>query len=277
MPQPLPPILPSAPEVSIETSARRFPDRDLADAFNAGVSFRDDMCLPIAGWPRCPDENTYNRGKIDPENGDTPVFLPWTIYAPVKCDGGLVNPDELFESGRQSLAAKRPYAIAREVWTGEISGSVSLQSAAVDVSASSPTSAKIAASTLIGNYRDATLGSQAWLHVPDGLLHQLDDFVERKGDRLLTKTGDVVVPGPGYPSNDGNWGPEGAATGADDAWMYVTGPVELAVGHVYELGSGTTPTGSFARMNRHVLYVEQDAIFRFPPCAVFAVKVNKGL
>ena len=284
MPQPMAPILPTAPEVSLITSAHRLPAPDLADAFATGLTFRDDFCLPVGGWPRCPDEDQLTEGKIEPAEQDCPEFQPWTVYVPVVIEsGGPTSVAELFTSARKALPAKFAYAVARELWTGAVSGSESLQSTAVDVSASAAMGAAQAASVLIGNFRDATRGSQAWLHVPEAVMYQLyrDSFVTRVGDHLVTPAGDYVVPGPGYPSDDGEWGPANSsgfdAATDDEVFMYVTGPVELGVGEIRDdMTSGAFPSGSFARMNRATLYVEQDAILRFPPCAVFSALVAKA-
>lgn len=284
MPQILSPILPTAPEVSIVTSARRIPANELSDAFAGGISFTDSFCLGVYGWPRCPDEPTLDAGKEAPDAPECPEFLPWTIYVPVVLERN--SPDaiaETFNAARKALPAKLPSAVGTELWTGAISGSESLQSAAVDVSATSAMGAAQAASVLVGNFRDATGGSQAWLHVPEAVMYQLyrDNYVVRRGDQLVTPTGDIVVPGPGYPSYEGAWGPAGSpgpgeAT-ADEVFMYVTGPVELGFGEVTDdMTSGLVSAGTFARLNRSTLYVEQDAIFRFPPCAVFSALVAKA-
>ena len=113
MPQPLVPILPTAPEVSIITSARQFPTKDLSDGWADGVASRDDFCIGINGWPRCPEQADYDTGKTVEDTFDIAEFSPWTMYLGVECNGGLVNPTELFNSARESLKAKRAYAIAR--------------------------------------------------------------------------------------------------------------------------------------------------------------------
>lgn len=271
MPQPLAPILPTSPEVSIVTSARPFPVSDLADAFSGGLSFRDDFCLPVEGWPRCPDGELE---KVDPSEPDFPEFKPWTIYVPVVCSG-KVNAEELFNSARKSLDAKRPYAVAKELWTGEWSGSDSLQSTAVDIGGGSAVPPHTAVQVLIQAFQEATGGSKAFVHVPQMMMSDLyvNMTCTRVGDRLLTPTGDVIIPGPGYPVGPGDSGPAGSdPIDPAQAWIYVTGPVELAFGEITDdMTSGTMPAGTFARLNKYTLYVEQDAIFRFPTCSVFAM------
>jgi len=279
MPKVLAPILPSAPQVSIVTSAQPLADGALADAFASGLSSRDsDFCLPVGGWPFCGPDSEDDT-KVVPDGHTFAEFHPWTIYVPFSCDGGKVLYDEAHRSATEGLKVKTPYAVARELWTGSYSGSASLQSTAEDLSASAAQPARVVANALVSNFKDCTGGAIATLHVPSVLVDQLlvDGYAARSGDRILTATGDVVVPGPGYPSSPGNWGPldsggVGTASADGEAWMYVTGPVELGLGEVYEMGSDEVASGSFARLNRTEMFVERPAIFRFPTCCVFAAR-----
>ena len=182
---------------------------------------------------------------------------------------------EARKSAVETLKAKTPYAVARELWTGAESGSPSLQSTATDVSAASAQPAEVVLSELSANFDECSGGAQPTFHVPSRLIYQLmgTQVVTRVGDRLMTPTGGIVIPGPGYPNTPGEWGPNaspGPVESAEgEAFIYVTGPVELDFSETWESGSGEPPVATFARLNRSELFVQREAIFRFPTCCVF--------
>lgn len=277
MPQPLAPILPSAPEVSIVTSSRRIPGMN-SDGWAYGISHREDFCRTVGNWERCVEEVDDAYPERTPEalgDDDLPEFQPWTIFASFECVS-LANYGEARKSAVETLKAKTPANVARELWTGAESGSLSLQSTAVDVSADTAVAIETVLDDLGANFDDCSGGAQPTFHVPSRLVGQLLDRgrISRVGDRLMTPTGGIVVPGPGYPNTPGAWGPigsGGALTSAEgEAWVYVTGPVELEFSETWEQGSGETPTATYARQNKSTFFVERDAIYRFPTCCVFA-------
>jgi len=277
MPQPLAPILPSAPEVSIVTSSRRIPDMN-SDGWAYGISHREDFCRTVGSWQRCVEEAEGEYPERTPEalgDDDFPVFKPWSIFSSFHCTS-LANYAEARKSAVETLKAKTPFNVARELWTGEESGSPSLQSTATDVSGEAAAPVEDVLDSLGAEFDDCSGGAQPTFHVPSRLIGQLLDRgrITRSGDRLLTPTGGIVVPGPGYPSTPGDWGPVGSSGPAESAegevWVYVTGPVELAFSETWEQGSGDMPSGTFARRNESLLFVERDAIYRFPTCCVFA-------
>ena len=276
MPQPLAPILPSAPEVSIVTSSRRIPDMN-SDGWAYGISHREDFCRTVGSWQRCVEEAEGSYPERTPEalgDDDFPVFQPWSIYSSFTCTS-LADWAEARKSAVETLKAKTPYRVARELWTGEQSGSPSLQSTGTDISDVDAQPAQVVLSELGANFDECSGGAQPTFHVPSRLIYQLIEatVIVRSGDRLLTPTGGIVIPGPGYPNTPGAWGPDGSPGSAEsaegEAWMYVTGPVELAFSETWEQGSGEPPVGTFARLNRSELFVEREAIYRFPTCCVF--------
>jgi hypothetical protein len=276
MPQPLAPILPSAPEVSIVTSSRGIPDMN-SDGWAYGISHREDFCRTVGSWARCVEEAEGSYPERTPEalgDDDFPVFQPWSIYASFTCTS-LADWPEARRTAVETLKAKTPYSVARELWTGEESGSPSLQSTGTDISDADAQPAQVVLSELGANFDECSGGAQPTFHVPSRLIYQLIEaqVVVRSGDRLLTPTGGIVIPGPGYPNTPGAWGPDASPgpleSAEGEAWMYVTGPVELAFSETWEQGSGEPPVGTFARLNRSELFVEREAIYRFPTCCVF--------
>lgn len=277
MPQPLAPILPTAPEVSIVTSARRIPGLN-SDAWIYGISHREDFCRDVVDWERCVEEGEggYPEQDVQPlGDDDHPEFLPWTIQSWFTCTS-LANFPEARKSAIETLKAKTPFAVVQELWTGATSGSVSLRDVGVDISGEDAQPAEVVLGELGANFMDCTGGIEPTFHVPTRLLPQLYDTnqVVRSGNRLLTPTGGVVIPG--GPNIPGPYGPAASPSFAESAegevWVYVTGPVELEFSETWERTSGNPPAATFARMNRSELSVSRDAIFRFPTCCVFAAR-----
>jgi hypothetical protein len=277
MPQPLAPILPTAPEVSIVTSARRIPGLN-DDAWVYGISHREDFCREVRPWGRCVEEGEggYPEVTVDPlGDDDFPEFRPWTIYSSFTCTS-LAKYAEARKSAVETLKAKTPYAVTQELWTGVESGSLSLRDVGTDISNEDPQPIEDVLADLGGNFDDCSGGMTPTFHVPTRALPRLYDTgqVSRSGDRLVTPTGGVVIPGgPNVPGAYGPAGSGGYAESVDgEVWVYVTGPIELEFSETWERGSGEVPVATFARLNRSELLVQRDAIFRFPTCCVFAAR-----
>jgi hypothetical protein len=159
-----------------------------------------------------------------------------------------------------------------------------------------------AISAALADYEDCTQGAKAWIHVPGIVAPHLSThgFFERKGDKLVTPEGHIVVPGPGYPNGAGAWGPYTAdlppgpgqdgynagtydddltaylasGTVADDGevWVYVTGPVEASDPHY--LPPDTAKEQRHARMQETLVTTRAVTIARFDPACVFASLVT---
>jgi hypothetical protein len=88
--------------------------------------------------------------------------------------------------------------------------------------------------------------------------------------------GTIVVPGPGYPGNAGNWGPltddndpeSGAAASSGEVFIYVTGPVQVGLGPVSDRSSDRP------RANQVQALFERQVIARWDPTFVFAGKAT---
>lgn len=277
MPQPLAPILPTAPEVSVVTSARRIPNLN-EDAWFYGINHREDFCRDVRPWGRCVAQvdDEYPELTIDPlGEDDFAEFKPWTLYSSFTCTS-LANYEGARKTAVETLKAKTPYAVTQEVWTGVESGSVSLRDVAVDLSNEDAQQVEDVLADLGGNFDDCTGGMTPTFWVPTRLLPRLYETqqVVRSGDRLVTPTGGVVIPG--GPNTPGEYGPAASPSFSEstdgEVWVYVSGPIELEFSETWENGSGDPPAASFARMNRSEFVVQRDAIFRFPTCCVFAAR-----
>ena len=163
------------------------------------------------------------------------------------------------------------------MWTGA-DHPQSLQSTATLVSGTASVRRTVA--DLVANYQDATKGGRAVVHVPYRALESasasLLDVVTRVGNRLVMADGTIVVPGPGYPGNAGNWGPltddndpdSGASVLSGEVFVYVTGPVQVGLGPVSDRSSDRP------RANQVQALFERQVIARWDPTFVFAGKAT---
>lgn len=190
----------------------------------------------------------------DAGTGPTPVveYRPWDLQVIHPCHStfGLdaVQRDE--ELGR-AMDAVESYAIARELWQGDLTREA-LDAGDVDAAnlslvgttgedAVGPTvlggggavSPKLAVALIEEAVGNALRGQQAYLHAPRLLQPFLPDLT-REGNLLTTRVGNLVVSDAGYP----NTAPGGAAAAAGVAWLYGTGQVVVRRSPVERLGIG---------------------------------------
>lgn len=310
--QPIDALQPERTEVNILTSARPLvlpgvPDSDAADrslrerlqdrydklsrrevdaairdarntAFNqwrSGITARNIGTLEATNLPHCGTVTTP-----DPTAGGVYEFHPVRTQLPHGCDVP-VQEDEWEREAREKLEATLPFHVAREVWTGGTSGNPSLQSTAIDVSSAASVSPTTAAALLTMNYEECTQGLLGVLHVPSALVPDLvtSSFVERQGNRLVTVSGHVVSPGPGYPQSPGGWGPNTetdpdadpvyAEAGEGEAWMFMSSPVEFA-GPFWNERQRSYGASHTDRQNLFLTVPEAWWVYRFETACVFA-------
>ena len=204
------------------------------------------------------------------------------------------------------LKARLAYQVGRELWTGVKTGSASFQGNTTAISTTDPLLPIAAISKALADYSECSQGQQAFIHVPVVLVDHLSvhGYFDRKGDKLVTATGNIVVPGPGYPGN-GTWGPydsnlrppgpgedgydadnyaddlatyyeSGALADEGQCWVYVTGPIEAADPHYLSrtIGDDVRNEEHVSRMNEFYTTARGVTIARFDTCCVFAALVT---
>lgn len=180
-------------------------------------------------------------------------LLPWcdepaVAYTPPRPGAAYHRPVELrvadecstlggppdLERARRVAEAQSPFAIARELWTGELSATdpytvgaatltnAHLASAAADVVGGSAASPLVGFGRLEQAALEATHGQPVMLHVPVMLLPQLWPVFRPVGQTLVTHAGNLLVADGGYPGT----GPAGQPTAAS-VWAYATSPVAV--------------------------------------------------
>lgn len=279
---PAAPIEKTAPTPNLLTVSRPIPGTRTGDTpalnWRDGITWQstDGDCQRGYTWPNCQtDPLLFKCAATDHTAVRTDPFV---IYVPAECDW-TIHPDEVRARARNELDAATPGQIARALWTGTtdagpIVESQSLMACGTDISAAAgavdPTTA---VATLISNYEQcASANGRPTLHVPAALLPWLLDsyVVRQEGDTYRGPSGSLVSAGPNYPS-DGAFGPGGAIAAAGQAWMYVTGPVEYALGDPIIFPEDDAMARADQRMNRFEVWAERQALVRFNCCCVFAV------
>jgi hypothetical protein len=128
-------------------------------------------------------------------------------------------------------------------------------------------------SMLAGALGNCGLGSRGMLHATPDLAEKWSFWLEKDGDRLVTKTrGDIVVVGAGYPGT----GPDGnVSAGATDrlVWAYGTGLVE------YRLGDPRSEPDELSQVldrkqNRVRWYRKRTVGMHVDGCCTFAVRID---
>ncbi len=276
LPIPAPGIRPEPTEVNILTSADPLPASVASfDRWRTGLAQRN--LYGVAGGSWQVDCITDDKAALN-EN-TTNEFFPVAHYIHHGCEG-RVDAEAYKAEALAILDQSTPYLLANELWTGATSGNPSLQSTAFDLTpfVGSGLSYFDAAIVLIGALEANSRGAKAFLHVPQGVLYDLIDrvFVTRQGNKFVTANGHIVIPGPGYPSN-GTTGP----TGSDDAavgqaYLYVTGCVEVATHTSFVIGTDDNSVGGYARQNLVEFYAERQTIYRFPTTPVFALLADSA-
>lgn len=196
----------------------------------------------------------------DPGAGATPVveYRPWDLQVIHPCHSTFgLDEVEREEELARAMDAVESYAVARELWNGDltrealVAGDVqaanlslvgtTAEQAGEDGEAAGPTvlggggavAPKLAVALIEEAVGNALRGQQAYLHASRLLQPFLPDLT-REGNLLTTRVGNLVVADAGYP----NTAPGGAVAAAGVAWLYGTGPVVVRRSPVERLGIG---------------------------------------
>jgi hypothetical protein len=175
--------------------------------------------------------------------GPTPAveYRPWflQIEHPCRTTFGYDDAEVSAQLGR-ALDATESYAIARELWTGELTRAVEAAGDLPDgearnlslmdgptVLGGGPVSGKRAVGLLEQYAGDALRGQRVYLHTSPEVFPYLPD-TQVTGELLTTKRGSMIVADAGYP----NTAPGNVAPAAGVGWIVATGPVLVRRGRI---------------------------------------------
>lgn len=205
-------------------------------------------------------------------------YQPWEarFYDPCETTFGYPGHQAEIEARLERIAtATESYAIARELWTGELAKAAGLENhylakAPTVLNAGVAVSPKRGLGLLEEAIGDSLMGSMAFLHCARAARPYLWEL-DQQGNLLFTKIGNAIVCDAGY---DGR-APDGEADSATDnvAWVYASGPVVVR----------RAPLVMYATRDAEVIDTETNQRYRtasklvaatFDPAHLFAVPVT---
>lgn len=194
---------------------------------------------------------------VDPL-GDPVEFVSFLLYAGVSCSGAPVVAD-LRQHAQIKLTRGRSGQLAQELHTSAV-GNPDLSSDGADITPGTNPCVDAAIAGLLTTAADCG-GGELTFHVPFVALPALmkSTLVVFEDGRYRLGGHTIIVDE--YP----NTGPAGAPAGANQAWIWATGPVE------YKLDDQIEIAHFQHTQNDSVLLAEQLAVLRFDPCCVYAI------
>jgi hypothetical protein len=218
---------------------------------------------------------------VDEGDGPTPVvaYRPWDLQVVHPCHSTFgLDEVRLAEEVDRAVEATESYAIARELWAGDLTraaydagdvdaANLSLVDGPTVLNGGTPAAPKLALGLLQRAAGDALRGGQVYLHTSRDLEPFLPDLT-RDGYLLTTRVGNLVVADAGYPGTP----PVGEAPAAGVGWLYATGPVVVRRSPAERIGVGQGAVDT--RTNRVDLRSTKVVAATFDRSAHFAVPVD---
>lgn len=251
---------------------------DGEDGWEKGLTYAPETPGGYRAFTRCSDA-TY----ADLPDGPTPVvdYEPWELQIEHPCDSTLGYDRAAFdEQLRRALEATESYAIARELWAGDLTRGAADAGDITDeernlalvigpevLNGGAAVAPKHALGILEEAVGHALRGQQAYLHVGRRVQPLLADLF-RDGNLLTTRVGNLVVADAGYPGTP----PDGVADAAGVGWLYATGPVVVRRSPVFPPDPDTAVIDT--RTNRLTLTTGRVVAATFDPSAHYAVPVD---
>lgn len=268
------------------------------EAWRTGVAWTPATCQPSSNEARCTSYDADHLRPAPVELGAPVHTEAFTIVTPLTCDWVLsgVPADRIVRDSEDLTRAHTAFGVARALWLGDglpdTADQPTLRRNATDVSIGGAAGdLDDVAAVLLSQYEQCKGGEGgAVLHVPTPLMVGAEGGIPG-GGKIATLAGNyyrgplgsVVSPGPGYPhgasvAGANGFGPQTSAgppalykgNHLDECWVYITGPVEYALGEVRVLPEDEAERRGLYRLNRFEVWGERAAIVRFDPCCVFA-------
>lgn len=303
--QPIDPIPAVAPRPSLTTTARPLPD---GTNWRTGITFRDNGARTRGIWPYQAGTEHDDKSAFEPTAPSLASFRPVMLYVPLDCDyvtaGQLGTEDSWLDEAQAELEATSAYQLARTLaggvaddeWFNDpdcdaginptLSQPYPGQAFTADYPNGSTDNAIVGTAgdhpvagvgALLDAYTDTTRKGGASVHVDMRILPHLvaTGVAKLQGDIYVGPGGSVFIPHAELvgPATDAAGTPDAPAAG--NRWMYVTGPVEFALGEARTLPEERAQRFyGLGRTNRWSVIAERLGIVRFNPSVVFATEVD---
>lgn len=208
-----------------------------------GLTYAPESPGGYRAFAACTDEEYEDLGA----DGPTPVvtYRPWDLQIVHPCHSTFgLDEVQLAAELDRAVEAVESYAIARELWNGDLTraaydagdvdaANLSLVDGPTILNAGTPAAPKLALGLLQQAAGEALHGQQVYLHASRTLEPFLPDLT-RDGNLLTTRVGNLVVADAGYPGTP----PDGEDAAAGVGWLYATGPVVVRRSPLDRVGVG---------------------------------------
>jgi hypothetical protein len=247
----IPPILAESTPGGFTRAARLLPD---GIDWKGGVTFSGSC----GGAERAGCDYGVDVWTVE-DKADPVEFDPFLIGASLKCSGAP-DMEELVTLVDNRMVRGTSGQFARELHTSQV-GNPDLVNNATDITPVTPPCVDKAIAGLLSTADDCG-GGVLTIHIPLVALASLMtfDLVEFRDGRYRLGGHNIIVDA--YPNTPPSGG---AAAGADQAWIWATGPVEYAVGESLRVEHFQD------RLNESVVVAERMSILRFDPCCAYAI------
>lgn len=219
---------------------------DSNDAGRTGVQYDPQSCGAVAAVSTAclgDPSGELMPATVELDAGRWVRSVPFLVYAGPDADLISYRPEELSAMARNWLTLGEQHAVERGFWTGapleddpaalQLTAGVRDDEdnpAGVEVLAAEPVSGKRAIALLEEALGDRLLGKGV-IHAPRIAFPYLPDLAAN-GARMQTKLRTDVAVGTGYTGSS----PADVARGAEEAWIYGTGPVKVTRDAVFDVG-----------------------------------------
>jgi hypothetical protein len=263
------------------------------DSWRSGLAWSSRCQESFASWV-CPEPG-FTR-EPDADAGGAVMSAPFHLYTPLSCEWAR-DEDEVESYAADLNEAHLAWGMAKAVWMGEGIDSTeltqpTLRRSAIDVSGAAAVTLDEGFELLLAYYELGTGGSGgAIIHLPSVLATSALGggnggaiLMRPEGNVYRGPLGALVSPGPGYPlggssDGEGGYGPlidddpteVYAGNEDDEAWVYISGPLEYALGAAEV---ERPDADSHLRRNTVEAWARRAAVYRFDPCSVWAVLVE---
>lgn len=250
---------------------------------DVGFQFAPENCGEVGVADAC-----VSGEKDIPDAPDTVAADAFVVWAGDRCSAfGRDRNRE--QRARNQLDAGESFAVARELWRGDIAQSSALTDnkyladPAADVLTASgglvqPTSATVALACLEQALGDCLHGARGVIHATRQVVThwQALNLLRREGNVLLTALDTLVVADAGYDGSGFNNAGEAVDAEDGNVWAYATGPVVVRLGRVVTVPDNVA--SAFDRsVNTEEWRAERLAAVGWSGCCHLAVSVDVPL
>jgi hypothetical protein len=263
----------TAPVHSLVRSAITNVDNE--PGWERGLAYAPETPGGYVSWMRCTTETFENLVEKTPVVEYEPI--EFQFVHPCHSRFGLTEP-QIDEELRRAVDATESFAIARELWQGDLTraavdagdadaANLSLVDGPTVLNGGTPVKVHRALGMIEQALGEALRGQRAYVHLSRETL-SLFGYLQAAGNLLTSWSGNLIVADAGYPGT----APIGEADADGIAWIYGTGPVVVRRSALFadgdEVASLDTATNTYTRRASKI------AAATFDRAAHFAVPVD---